>query len=261
MCNWRRSLKIAFQNKKIIQTLNEREKVKWVFLTLTIQNVESDVLKNTMDQMAKAWNRFAGYAKFKKSVKGYFRAIEVTRNWDKENEWYGTYHPHFRVLLAVPNSYFKKKDFYITQADWTSMWQRAMKLDYKPMVHVATVKPKKESPDFMKVEQEMKKIISEQNAIFEVSKNPVEDTDVVRGDNVIPENVRIVKDLDTALAYKRLISYGGLLKEIHKELNLDDVEDGSIIHFDNDNDEFANGAVDVMAYWHVGLNSHVIVKS
>lgn len=129
MCNWRRLLKIAFQNKKIIQTVNEREKVQWVFLTLTVRNIEGDKLKNTMDQMTKAWNRFAGYAKFKRSVKGYFRAMEVTRNWDKESEWYGTYHPHFHVLLAVPNGYFKKKDLYITQADWTSMWQRAMKLD------------------------------------------------------------------------------------------------------------------------------------
>jgi len=257
MCNWRRSLKIAFQNKKIIQTLNEREKVQWVFLTLTVRNVEGDELKNTMDQMTKAWNRFAGYAKFKKSVKGYFRAMEVTRNWDKKSDWYGTYHPHFHVLLAVPNSYFQAK-YYIKQSEWTSMWQRAMKLDYTPIVHVAKVKPKTESSDFVGIEEEIKKTIAEQNAIFEVSKYPVKDTDVIRGDKVTLENVQTVKDLDTALAYKRLISYGGLLKEIHKELNLDDAEDGDLIHIDEDNDEVANGAVDVMAYWHVGLNNYVI---
>lgn len=256
MCNWRRSLKIAFQNKKIIQTLNEREKVKWVFLTLTVRNVEGNELKNTMDQMTKAWNRFAGYAKFKKSVKGYFRAMEVTRNWDKESEWYGTYHPHFHVLLAVSTNYFTKN--YIKQSEWTSMWQRAMKLDYTPIVHVAKVKPKTESSDFVEIEDEVKKTIAEQNAIFEVSKYPVKDTDVIRGNKVTLENVQTVKDLDTALAYKRLISYGGLLKEIHKELNLDDAEDGDLIHIDEDNDEVANGAVDVMAYWHVGLNNYVI---
>src|SRR5690554_2921876 len=50
----RRSLKIAFQNKKIIQTVNEREKVKWVFLTLTVRNVEGAELKETMDRMTKA---------------------------------------------------------------------------------------------------------------------------------------------------------------------------------------------------------------
>lgn len=281
MCNWRRSLKIAFQNKKIIQTVNEREKVQWVFLTLTVRNIEGDKLKNTMDQMTKAWNRFAGYAKFKRSVKGYFRALEVTRDIDKtitekrykkaskyydsmgisvgdENFNYGTYHPHFHVLLAVPTNYFTKN--YIKQAEWTSMWQRAMKLDYTPIVHVAKVKPKKESSDFVEMEQEIKKTIAEQNAIFEVSKYPVKDTDVIRGNKVTPENVQTVKDLDKALAYKRLISYGGLLKEIHKELNLSDAEDGDLIHIDDESDEVANGAVDVMAYWHVGLNNYVIQK-
>lgn len=259
MCNWRRSLKIAFQNKRIIQTLNEREKVKWVFLTLTVRNVEGDKLKETMDQMTKAWNRFAGYAKFKKSVKGYFRAMEVTRNWDKESEWYGTYHPHFHVLLAMPNSYFQAK-YYITQSEWTSMWQRAMKLDYTPIVHVAKVKPQKESSDFVEIEDEIKKTIAEQKAIFEVSKYPVKDTDVIRGNKVTLENVQTVKDLDIALAYKRLISYGGLLKEIHKELKLDDAEDGDLIHVDDDSDEVANGAIEVMAYWHVGLNNYVLLK-
>ncbi|MDQ0176796.1 protein rep [Bacillus chungangensis] len=86
---------------------------------------------------------------------------------------------------------------------------------------------------------------------------PMKDTDVIRGNKVTPENVQTVKDLDTALAYKRLISYGGLLKKIHKELNLDDVKDGDLILLDDDNNEVANGAVDVMAYWHVGLNNYV----
>lgn len=258
MCNWRRSLKIAFQNKKIIEEVNRREKVRWVFLTLTVRNVEGDELKATMDQMTKAWNNFSRYARFKKSVKGYFRAMEVTRNWDRESEWYGTYHPHFHVLLAVPSDYFGRN--YIKQAEWTDMWQRAMKLDYKPIVHVARVKPKAESPDFVEVEQEWRKMILEQNAVFEVSKYPVKDTDVIRGNEVTPENIQTVKDLDKALAYKRLISYGGLLKEIHKELQLGDAEDGDLIHIDEDSDEVANGAVDVMAYWHVGLTNYVIKK-
>lgn len=256
MCNWRRSLKIAFQNKKIIQEVNQKEKVSWLFLTLTVQNVSGEDLKDTMDQMTKAFNRFTKYAKFKKSVRGYFRAMEVTRNWDKQNQWYGTYHPHFHVLIAVPNDYFGRN--YIKQSEWTALWKRAMQIDYQPIVHVQRVKPKKETTDFLAVEEKMKQSIAEQNAIFEVSKYPVKDTDVIRGDKVTPENVQTVKDLDKALAYKRLISYGGLLKEIHRELNLEDAEDGDLVHIDEDSDEVANGAVDVMAYWHVGLNNYVI---
>lgn len=257
MCNWRRSLKIAFQNKKIIQEVNQREKVSWLFLTLTVQNVSGEDLKDTMDQMTKAFNRFTKYARFKKSVRGYFRAMEVTRNWDKQSEWHGTYHPHFHVLIAVPNSYFQGH-YYIKQSEWTALWKRAMQIDYQPIVHVQRVKPKKETTDFLAVEEKMKQSIAEQNAIFEVSKYPVKDTDVIRGDEVTPENVQTVKDLDKALAYKRLISYGGLLKEIHRELNLEDAEDGDLVHIDEDSDEVANGAVDVMAYWHVGLNNYVI---
>lgn len=262
MCNWRRSLKIAFQNKKIIQTVNERHNVKWLFLTLTVRNVEGDELKDTMDQMTKAWNNFSRYARFKKAVKGYFRAMEVTKNRDENSEWEGTYHPHFHVLLAVPNSYFKKKDLYITQADWTSLWKRAMKLDYTPIVHVSKVKPKKDSTNFVEVEQDVRDrmVIAEENAIFEVSKYPVKDTDVIQGDEVTPDNVQTVIDMDKALAYKRLISYGGLLKEIHQELKMSDAEDGDLIHIDDDADEVANGAIDVMAYWHVGLKNYVLVK-
>lgn len=258
MCNWRRSLKIAFQNKKIIEKVNEQEKVKWVFLTLTVRNVEGEELKNTMDQMTKAWNNFSRYAKFKKSVKGYFRAMEVTRNWNKESEWYGTYHPHFHILIAVPIDYFGRN--YIKQSEWTSMWQKAMKIDYKPIVHVAKVKPKEDSSDFVEIEKEVKKTISEQNAVFEVSKYPIKDSDVIRGSEVTSENVRTVKDLDKALAYKRLISYGGILAKIHRELNLSDAEDGDLIHIDDDSDEVANGAVDVMAYWNIGLNNYVLLS-
>ncbi|MBA4538032.1 hypothetical protein H1Z61_13025 [Bacillus aquiflavi] len=48
------------------------------------------------------------------------------------------------------------------------------------------------------------------------------------------------------------------MKEIHKELQLGDAEDGDLIHIDEDSDEVANGALDVLAYWHLGLNHYVI---
>jgi len=257
MCNWRRSLKIAFQNKKIIQTVNEREKVKWIFLTLTVKNVEGHELKNTMDQMTKAWNNFSRYAKFKKSVKGYFRAMEVTRNRKYTSKNYGTYHPHFHVLMAVPNSFFQGK-YYIKQSEWAEMWQKAMKLDYTPIVHIEKVKAKKDSPNIIEIDSEIQQAIAEEKAVFEVSKYPVKDSDIIKGDKVTPANIETVIDLDKALAYKRLISYGGILKEIHKELNLSDAEDGDLIHIDDEVDEIANGATDVMVYWHLGLKNYVI---
>lgn len=43
-------------------------------------------------------------------------------------------------------------------------------------------------------------------ARIKVSKYPVKDADVIRGDKVTEENVQTVKDMDSALAYKRLIT-------------------------------------------------------
>lgn len=258
MCNWRRSLKIAYQNKLIVEKANATESVTWLFLTLTVKNVEGHELKSTINDMMAAWNRFAGYVKFKKAVKGYFRALEVTKNRNRKSKACGTYHPHFHVLLCVPKSYFKKKELYIQQDDWASMWQKALKIDYKPIVDVRKVKPKKEPVDALEVDLSVSKAIQEQNAILEVSKYPVKDTDVIRGDKVTKDNLETVLAFDDALARKRLIAYGGLLKQIHHELNLDDGEDGDLIAVGEDNDEIANGIFEVVAYWHVGLKNYVI---
>ena len=179
MCNWRRSLKIAFQNKRIIEVANEREKLKWVFLTLTVRNCKGSELKPTMDEMMKAWNNFSRYAVFKKAVKGYFRTMEVTRNHDFKSKSYGTYHPHFHVLLAVPNSYFQGKN-YVKQATWAELWGKAMKLDYTPIVHVAKVKPKAELAEMTEYDQQLKEHMALEKAIYETSKYAVKDSDVIR---------------------------------------------------------------------------------
>jgi plasmid rolling circle replication initiator protein Rep len=255
MCNWRRSLKIAYHNKRIVETVNERENVRWLFLTLTVKNIDSDSLSETISAMFEAFNRLTKYKAFKTSIKGYFRALEVTKNRDPKSELFGTYHPHFHVLLCVPPSYFTRN--YIKQSEWTSLWKKAMKLDYTPIVHIQKVKSKEKLDELEVYEKDLKKAMKEQKAILEVSKYPVKDTDVIKGDKVTEENVETVLALDNALAYKRLIGYGGLLKEIHKELNLGDAEDGDLVHV-SENDEMANGTFDVIARWHIGLKNYVI---
>lgn len=257
MCNWRRSLKIAYHNKRIVETINSRHNVQWLFLTLTVKNTDTARLAVMISDMFKGFNRLTKYKAFKTSVKGYFRALEVTKNRNIESESFGTYHPHFHVLLCVPSYYFKKKEYYIKQDEWTSLWQRAMNLDYKPIVHVQRVKPKKDLKSLEGYENDVKNAMAEMKAILEVSKYPVKDSDVIQGNKVTADNVDTVKTLDSSLAYKRLIGYGGLLRDIHKELNLDDAEDGDLINISED-DEVANGTFDVMARWHIGLKNYVI---
>lgn len=251
MCAWRRSLKIASHNKLIVEEANRQYKPSWIFLTLTVKNVDGDDLKQTITDMMQGFRKLFQYKKVKTGVLGFFRALEITKNHEEN-----TYHPHFHVLIPVKRSYFTGKG-YIKQAEWTSLWKRAMKLDYTPIVHVQRVKGKK-GIDAEAIEQEVRKEMEEQKAILEISKYPVKDTDIIRGNEVTEENLDTVYYLDGALSARRLIGYGGILKEIHKELNLTDAEDGDLIRIEEDDDEVANETFEVMAHWHVGIKNYII---
>ncbi len=250
MCAWRRSLKIAYHNKLIVEEANRQYKPAWIFLTLTVKNVEGDHLKQTITDMMQGFRKLFQYKKVKSGTLGFFRALEITKNHEEN-----TYHPHFHVLIPVKRSYFTGKS-YIKQAEWTNLWKRAMKLDYRPIVHVQRVKGKK-GIDAEAIEKEVREAMEEQKAILEISKYPVKDTDVIRGNEVTEENLDTVYYLDGALASRRLIGYGGILKEIHQELNLIDAEDGDLIRIEEDEDEVANETFEVMAHWHVGIKNYI----
>ncbi|WP_144487749.1 protein rep [Bacillus pumilus] len=251
MCAWRRSLKIAYHNKLIVEEANRQYNPAWIFLTLTVKNVEGNHLKQIITDMMQGFRKLFQYKKVKSGTLGFFRALEITKNHEEN-----TYHPHFHVLIPVKRSYFTGKS-YIKQAEWTSLWKRAMKLDYTPIVHVQRVKGKK-GIDAEAIEKEVREAMEEQKAILEISKYPVKDTDVIRGNEVTEENLDTVYYLDGALASRRLIGYGGILKEIHQEFNLTDAEDGDLIRIEEDEDEVANETFEVMAHWHVGIKNYII---
>jgi plasmid rolling circle replication initiator protein Rep len=283
MCNWRRSLKITYQNKRIIEKANQDHKLRWVFLTLTQKNCKGSELNSQIDAMMKAWKDFAGYRKIKQVMKGFFRTLEITKDWDEyvtkkryysnpayykrqglrvgdPNPNYKTYHPHFHVLMCVPPSYFSRG--YIKRQEWRDFWQKAMKLDYSPIVDVRIVKAKKETKSLEEIEEEIKvavleREIEELKAIKEVSKYAIKHTDVLPVDHLTADGIETAYVLTNATAYRRLISYGGILKQIRKQLNLDDAEDGDLVKV-GDEDEEANTICEVIAYWNPGIKNYVI---
>lgn len=236
MCNWRRSMKHSIQTKKVVEEVIRRKpKARWLFLTLTVKNVhDGEELNNLLSEMAKAFtSKLVKYARVKKNLIGFMRATEVTFN-KVDN----SYHPHIHALLCVESSYFKDTENYITQKQWTSFWKRAMKLDYDPIVDVRSVKSKnKDKIDPKDVTP----------AVLETAKYPVKDSDYLTDNE--EQNIQVVADLEEGLNRKRLISYGGLLKEVHKELNLDDVEDGDLIHTDDDEEKASEDAFSIVAVW------------
>lgn len=61
--------------------------------------------------------------------------------------------------------------------------------------------------------------------------------------------------MEEGLYKKRMIAYGGLLKIKHKELNLDDVEDGNLI---NTSDE--EKAHSIIAIWNFEKQNYYLRK-
>lgn len=246
MCNWRRSIKIANQNREIILRANKEEKLKWLFLTLTTgETVEGKELKKRINHSMEAFNRFMKYKRIQHVIRGYFRGLEVTKNKNK-------YHPHFHVLLAVKPSYFN--NLYITQRDWATLWKKAMKSSSDIIVDVRTVKPNKKHSILTET-----KVQAFEGALQEVSKYPVKDIEILKGNR--QENAVTVYTLDNALSHKRLIGYGGILKDIHKKLKLEDCEEDNVnlIHLDeNCEDTVASEIEMITAYWHYGLKEYIV---
>lgn len=242
LCSWRRSIKIYTHSRKIIEQMQAENKYCYLFLTLTVPNVSAEKLNVTIDDVFKAWNRLAGYKRFENSVKGWYRGLEITHNINPESKSYDTYHPHFHCIIAVDKNYFKKSD-YINRDEWLKMWQKATKNNNITQVDVRKIKPKNDN--------ETNDIIG---AICEVTKYTVKNSDYI-----IPKNWQLTKDtvkiLDNVLANRRLVAFGGAMKEWHKKLNLDDEIDGELIE---DGEEINGQPIEEVTYcWNVGYQQYI----
>lgn len=239
LCSWRRSLKIFGQTSKIMDKALEEQKYRFLFLTLTAKNVSGDELSLELDQMFKSFNLFTKRKQIKDSIIGWFRALEVTHNINKNSMNFDTYHPHFHVILMVKDKYFKKKELYLKQSDFTDIWKSCLNIDYSPIVHVEAFKN------------------STSKALAEASKYTVKDNDYLI-DNDIELTDSAVSVLSKALRNRRLVAFGGRLKEINKELNLDDAIDGDLVNTNNDDEIRDDLDYIIERYkWNVGYFQYV----
>lgn len=239
MCAWRRSLKVFGQVSSVMNYLEN--KYEYLFLTLTQRNVPPNELANELDKLFAGYKTLAKRKTFKQISKGWFRALEVTHNIQKD-----TYHPHFHVIIAVSSSYFKSRD-YISQDTWVKLWRNILELDYNPIVDVRKYKPKNGN----------KKLSKE---IAEVAKYTIKSNDyIIKDINGVDEEAtdKAVLVLDSALANRRLVAFGGELRKAHKLLNLDDTENGDLIHTDNDELREDLEFVIEHYHWNIGYSNYI----
>lgn len=123
---------------------------KYVFLTLTVNNVPLNELRATLNEMSKAWNKL--YQRRTFPAVGFLRSMEVTMQrqrmpWDtkknsgppvRSEDGELMAHPHFHILMEMEEDYFEKG---FKKTEWfAAQWASALKVDYTPITHIRKVR-------------------------------------------------------------------------------------------------------------------------
>lgn len=262
MCQWRRSLKLGAQVRQVVEQANAEHLKevgapwRWLMVTFTVRNVEGVDLGAAIDKIHRGLNNMAKSKQWRGAVKGWLRATEVTHNTNEKSAAYDTYHPHMHLLLCVPASYFSGKG-YIRQKGWAELWGHYIGADYTPIVDVRPIKPEGGGrlSDLPAGEQ----AAAMGKACAEVSKYAAKPADYI-----VPSDLALsmsaVQILDAALNKRRMTSWGGLLKDIAKRLQLDDPESGDLVHIDEtaSADQTAEQIGQYVAYnWALGAGDYL----
>lgn len=245
-CQKRRSFKAGETMLAVAkEALNRQPTMKFLFLTLTVPNVELSALRDTLTHITQSWNRLMNRKKVKRIIKGYHRAIEITYNSERDN-----YHPHMHVILAVNSNYFKTED-YIPHDSWLKMWHESTKQPEITQVDIRTIR------EGGKFNRRLESAVSEAckyslkafnfkrertgkykgriiNPVHrKMFKNLIENK--IQIDYGFPEHIFIretreatakaVEGLTNAIHGKKFTHYGGIFKDIKNDLQLEDGEE------------------------------------
>jgi plasmid rolling circle replication initiator protein Rep len=184
ICAWRKACKDAMKIATLMEAIKFEENKEFLFLTLTTPNIKGDEVRSEIDRFNKAFNKLFKRRNIARSIKGYIRKLEMTYNKERDD-----YNPHFHVLLCVDKSYFKKKELYIKQKEWLSMWQEVTDLSEITQVHIQKVE-----------------LIKEGNAVAEVAKYSAKDYEMATSQEVFDV-------FYSGLKGRQLIVYSGVFKE------------------------------------------------
>ena len=186
VCQWRRSLMWkAKAYQALPKVVQDYPKHRWLFLTLTLKNCQVQELRQTLDWMNKSFVRLTKLKDW--PGVGWIKSVEVTRGKD------GNAHPHIHCLLMVAPGYFGPN--YLSQDRWVELWQKSLRIDYKPQTHVRAI-AKHQNPMVI---------------IPEILKYQVKESDLVA-------NREWFLELTRQLHKTRAVAVGGVLREYMREL-------------------------------------------
>lgn len=188
VCNRRYSAQKWAKMKNIANQIKIDFNPVYALLTVTVKNVKGEKLSEEITRLMRSIDRMHKATIWQNNVIGYFRSLEITYN-QKED----TYHPHYHYILALPTNY---TDDMIPTYEWRHLWERSARLNYNSQIDI--------------------RLINENNldgGIAEVAKY------AVKISSVITKGETAIKTIQTAIKGRRLISYGGAMKQYAKDLD------------------------------------------
>lgn len=209
ICQWRRSMLWRakfFQNLSVLED-GGYSKAPWIFLTLTVRNCEVKDLKSTLKHMNASWRRLVKKVAFLNATLGYIRTTEVTLPANSKMA-----HPHFHCMIMVKPSYFK--NHYISQKNWSLLWQDALEVDYDVVVDVKRIKG------------------GLKQGVLETLKYSVKPADMLK-------NVDWFLELTRQTHKMRFVATGGCLKDVFKDDFSESNQD--LISLDDDKNQEDDG--------------------
>jgi plasmid rolling circle replication initiator protein Rep len=238
-----------------------RDDLEPVFISLTVRNCTGEELLCKVGEIFQGWKNFNEHRKVRKIVIGWFRALEVEYDGDETiseeryerntgyynrigikagdaNPNYDTFHPHIHAILMMEKSYFKSID-YMHTTDWVKLWRTSMGLDYDPVCDIRAVK--KEN--------------ARHKEVAEVAKYTFKDNEILTHDNDLTD--KLVDTLGDALRYRRLFAFGGLLKEVAKELGAERPDEGDLVNIDDESVREDIATLLEVYRWNFGLSNYV----
>ena len=255
MCIGRRARRNAWKLSQVLDLVEKEHKAKVIFLTLTMRNVDGEHLGEAISQITKGWYRLMDQRPIARSLPGWFRAIEITRGNGITKGDKG-YHVHIHGIGAVEPDYFSRESRrsgkYLNQEELIQRWKKALRVDYDPSVQIATTKARRKRGG---VES------ASLAAAKEGAKYPVKDEEYI--DPALPEDraIEILRDYTEALRRRRLMAFGGWMKEAAKKLDAENLEDDKdLVHVDEDSirDDLI---VMVEGYgWHLGAGDFILTN-
>jgi len=285
MCQFRRSLK---WRAKFLGALPEIQSQypseKWVFLTLTLKNCDLSELRETVQDMGKAFNRLSKLASY--PFTGCIKSLEVTRVWDwydEHNQYLGRHgvtwwyrntgankqswtvqptdevHPHYHVLGMVDPSYFGKG--YITQAQWSDMWGQSLRLDYVPIVNIKKIKGSRkllktkisDTPTDSSLNDFEAQMLA---GLCETLKYTIKEQDLL-GTFCLDDDINSdwLKEITEQLYLLRRVEYRGNLKAFGKDV---EASLENLINIDDKEPEIDKKGKEVLAFWSKQLGKYLV---